>query len=106
MGRGARTSWSYLSAVHPQKTKLTFLRCAILLKRKFRKELFSMLAWGHRLGAENHIFIFVVRCGRPLGGGPAGPGRRGGLCAGAQHPEGCLCEDGAAAGGSRWQWTR
>uniref|UniRef100_A0A8C0MZK4 Maestro heat-like repeat family member 5 n=1 Tax=Canis lupus familiaris TaxID=9615 RepID=A0A8C0MZK4_CANLF len=42
------------------KTKLTFLRCAILLKWEFRKELFGKLAWGHGLGAENDIFIYMV----------------------------------------------
>uniref|UniRef100_A0A8C6DN60 Maestro heat-like repeat family member 5 n=1 Tax=Moschus moschiferus TaxID=68415 RepID=A0A8C6DN60_MOSMO len=42
------------------KTKLTFLRCAILLKWEFRKELFSKLAWGHGPGAENDIFIYMV----------------------------------------------
>ncbi|XP_073748843.1 maestro heat-like repeat family member 5 isoform X1 [Callorhinus ursinus] len=41
-------------------TKLTFLRCAILLKWEFRKELFGKLAWGHGLGAENDIFIYMV----------------------------------------------
>ncbi|XP_044934137.1 maestro heat-like repeat family member 5 isoform X1 [Mustela putorius furo] len=41
-------------------TKLTFLRCAILLKWEFRKELFGKLAWGHGLGAENDIFIYTV----------------------------------------------
>ncbi|XP_025120642.3 maestro heat-like repeat family member 5 isoform X2 [Bubalus bubalis] len=44
----------------PEKTKLTFLRCAILLKWEFRKELFSKLAWGHGPGAENDIFIYMV----------------------------------------------
>uniref|UniRef100_A0A452SV13 Maestro heat like repeat family member 8 n=1 Tax=Ursus americanus TaxID=9643 RepID=A0A452SV13_URSAM len=39
---------------------LTFLRCAILLKWEFRKELFGKLAWGHGLGAENDIFIYMV----------------------------------------------
>ncbi|XP_069456942.1 maestro heat-like repeat family member 5 isoform X4 [Ovis canadensis] len=43
------------------KTKLTFLRCAILLKWEFRKELFSKLAWGHGPGAENDVFIYM-RC--------------------------------------------
>ncbi|ELK11684.1 HEAT repeat-containing protein 7A [Pteropus alecto] len=42
------------------KAKFTFLRCAILLKWEFRKELFSKLAWGHGLGAENDIFIYMV----------------------------------------------
>ncbi|KAI4539923.1 hypothetical protein MG293_010318 [Ovis ammon polii] len=42
------------------KTKLTFLRCAILLKWEFRKELFSKLAWGHGPGAENDVFIYMV----------------------------------------------
>ncbi|XP_014643504.1 PREDICTED: maestro heat-like repeat family member 5 [Ceratotherium simum simum] len=42
------------------KTKFTFLRCAILLKWEFRKELFCKLAWGHGLGAENDIFIYMV----------------------------------------------
>ncbi|XP_059251232.1 maestro heat-like repeat family member 5 isoform X5 [Mustela nigripes] len=41
-------------------TKLTFLRCAILLKWEFRKELFGKLAWGHGLGAENDIFIYTA----------------------------------------------
>uniref|UniRef100_G1L3U8 Maestro heat-like repeat family member 5 n=1 Tax=Ailuropoda melanoleuca TaxID=9646 RepID=G1L3U8_AILME len=40
--------------------RLTFLRCAILLKWEFRKELFGKLAWGHGLGAENDIFIYMV----------------------------------------------
>nr|XP_031546286.1 maestro heat-like repeat family member 5 isoform X1 [Vicugna pacos] len=42
------------------KTKLTFLRCAILLKWEFRKELFGKLAWGRGLGAENDILIYMV----------------------------------------------
>nr|KAF6395872.1 hypothetical protein HJG59_012431 [Molossus molossus] len=42
------------------KTKLTFLRCAILLKWEFRKQLFSKLAWGQGLGAENDIFMCMV----------------------------------------------
>uniref|UniRef100_A0A8C9ACY4 Maestro heat-like repeat family member 5 n=1 Tax=Prolemur simus TaxID=1328070 RepID=A0A8C9ACY4_PROSS len=42
------------------KTKFTFLRCAILLKWEFQKELFGKLAWGHGLSAENDIFIFTV----------------------------------------------
>nr|XP_040149490.1 maestro heat-like repeat family member 5 isoform X5 [Ictidomys tridecemlineatus] len=41
-------------------TKLTFLRCAILLKWEFRKELFSKLAWGRGLGAENDVFIYMI----------------------------------------------
>ncbi|XP_043339711.1 uncharacterized protein LOC122451175 isoform X2 [Cervus canadensis] len=44
----------------PEKAKLTFLRCAILLKWEFRKELFRKLAWGHGPGAENDIFIYMV----------------------------------------------
>lgn len=48
---------------HLQKTKFTFLRCAILLKWEFRKELFSKLAWGQGLGAEYDIFICMVRGG-------------------------------------------
>ncbi|XP_037658554.1 maestro heat-like repeat family member 5 [Choloepus didactylus] len=43
-----------------QNTKFTFLRCAILLKWEFRKELFSKLTWGQGLGAENDIFIHMV----------------------------------------------
>ncbi|XP_070078070.1 maestro heat-like repeat family member 5 isoform X14 [Equus caballus] len=42
------------------KTKFTFLRCAILLKWEFRKELFGRLAWGSGLGAENDIFIYMA----------------------------------------------
>nr|XP_060467420.1 maestro heat-like repeat family member 5 isoform X1 [Panthera onca] len=42
------------------KTKLTFLRCAILLKWEFRKELFEKLAWGRGLSAENDVFIYTV----------------------------------------------
>uniref|UniRef100_A0A8D2JRA3 Maestro heat-like repeat family member 5 n=1 Tax=Sciurus vulgaris TaxID=55149 RepID=A0A8D2JRA3_SCIVU len=42
------------------KTKFTFLRCAILLKWEFQKELFSKLAWGRGLGAENDVFIYMV----------------------------------------------
>uniref|UniRef100_A0A8D1UBT4 Maestro heat like repeat family member 1 n=1 Tax=Sus scrofa TaxID=9823 RepID=A0A8D1UBT4_PIG len=42
------------------KTKFTFLRCALLLKWEFRKELFGKLAWGRGLGAENDIFIYMV----------------------------------------------
>ncbi|KAM6171856.1 maestro heat-like repeat family member 5 [Erethizon dorsatum] len=42
------------------RTKFTFLCCAILMKWVFRKELFSKLAWGHGLGAEYDIFIFMV----------------------------------------------
>eukprot|EP00071_Canis_lupus_P048949 XP_022282506.1 maestro heat-like repeat family member 5 isoform X4 [Canis lupus familiaris] len=55
------------------KTKLTFLRCAILLKWEFRKELFGKLAWGHGLGAENDIFIYMVWTAGRLGGGPRSP---------------------------------
>lgn len=44
-----------------QKTKFTFLRCAILLKWEFRKQLFSKLAWGQGPGAENDIFMCMVR---------------------------------------------
>ncbi|XP_062935354.1 maestro heat-like repeat family member 5 [Cynocephalus volans] len=43
-----------------KKTKFTFLRCAILLRWEFRKELFSKLAWGHGLGAENDVFVYMV----------------------------------------------
>ncbi|XP_058524335.1 maestro heat-like repeat family member 5 isoform X2 [Ochotona princeps] len=42
------------------KCKSTFLRCAVLLKWEFRKELFGKLAWGHGLGAENDVFVYVV----------------------------------------------
>ncbi|XP_036088615.1 maestro heat-like repeat family member 5 [Rousettus aegyptiacus] len=42
------------------KAKFTFLRCAILLKWEFRKELFNKLVWGRGLGAENDIFICMV----------------------------------------------
>ncbi|XP_006152168.1 maestro heat-like repeat family member 5 isoform X6 [Tupaia chinensis] len=42
------------------KAKFTFLRCAILLKWEFRKELSSKLAWGRGPGAENDIFIYMV----------------------------------------------
>ncbi|XP_047697647.1 maestro heat-like repeat family member 5 isoform X2 [Prionailurus viverrinus] len=42
------------------KTKLTFLRCAVLLKWEFRKELFGKLAWGRGLSAENDVFIYTV----------------------------------------------
>nr|XP_019567741.1 PREDICTED: maestro heat-like repeat family member 5 [Rhinolophus sinicus] len=42
-----------------RKTKSTFLRCAILLKWQFRKELFSKLAWGHGQSAENDIFVYM-----------------------------------------------
>lgn len=78
----AKTS---LPAWHPQNTKLTFLRCAILLKWEFRKELFGKLAWGHGLGAENDIFIYMVRLQR---GGDQGPCTLGGLweLAEPQHP--------------------
>lgn len=54
--------------LHFQKAKFTFLRCAILLKWEFRKELFGKLAWGQGLGAANDIFVYMVRCG-PLSGG-------------------------------------
>lgn len=53
-----------------QKCKSTFLRCAVLLKWEFRKELFGKLAWGHGLGAENDVFVYVVRCGPPRWDGP------------------------------------
>ncbi|XP_077022760.1 maestro heat-like repeat family member 5 isoform X2 [Tamandua tetradactyla] len=43
-----------------KNTKLTFLRCAILLKWEFRKQLFNKLAWGQGLGAEYDIFIYMV----------------------------------------------
>ncbi|XP_039088881.1 maestro heat-like repeat family member 5 isoform X3 [Hyaena hyaena] len=49
------------------KTKLTFLRCAVLLKWEFRKELFGKLAWGRGLGAENNIFIYVTQDQPPPG---------------------------------------
>lgn len=62
---GEGTTRFSLSA--PQKAKFTFLRCAILLKWEFRKELFSKLAWGHGLGAENYVFTYMVR--RRQGGG-------------------------------------
>ncbi|XP_073923100.1 maestro heat-like repeat family member 5 [Castor canadensis] len=42
------------------KAKFTFLRCAILMKWEFQKEVFSKLAWGQGLGAENDIFIYMV----------------------------------------------
>ncbi|KAB1257951.1 Maestro heat-like repeat family member 5 [Camelus dromedarius] len=42
------------------KAKLTFLRCAVLLRWEFRKELFGKLAWGRGLGAENDILIYMV----------------------------------------------
>ncbi|XP_040592412.1 maestro heat-like repeat family member 5 isoform X3 [Mesocricetus auratus] len=42
------------------KAKLTFLRCAILLKWEFQKELFSKLAWGQGLGAANDIFVYMI----------------------------------------------
>ncbi|VFV40153.1 1700016m24rik protein [Lynx pardinus] len=42
------------------KTKLTFLRCAVLLKWEFRKELFGKLAWGRGLSAEKDVFIYTV----------------------------------------------
>lgn len=66
---------------HPQKTKSTFLRCAILLKWQFRKELFSKLAWGHGQSAENDIFVYMVRCRRLPKQGQGGQGRGDGLCA-------------------------
>lgn len=49
------------SVPHLQKAKFTFLRCAILLKWEFRKELFGKLAWGQGLGAANDIFVYMVR---------------------------------------------
>ncbi|XP_072805943.1 maestro heat-like repeat family member 5 isoform X3 [Vicugna pacos] len=67
------------------KTKLTFLRCAILLKWEFRKELFGKLAWGRGLGAENDILIYMVPrllalcmeeptdCPHPIGSDRPGP---------------------------------
>lgn len=61
-----------LSAV--QKAKFTFLRCAILLKWEFRKELFNKLVWGRGLGAENDIFICMVRCWQGGGVGRVQPG--------------------------------
>ncbi|XP_051016484.1 maestro heat-like repeat family member 5 [Acomys russatus] len=42
------------------KAKFTLLRCAILLKWEFRKELFGKLAWGQGLGAENDIFVYLI----------------------------------------------
>ncbi|XP_028629132.1 maestro heat-like repeat family member 5 [Grammomys surdaster] len=42
------------------KAKCTFLRCAILLKWEFRKELFGKLAWGQGLGAANDIFVYML----------------------------------------------
>lgn len=61
-----RWRWEYPGVTHLlclQKAKFTFLRCAILLKWEFRKELFSKLAWGQGLGAEYDVFIYMVRCG-------------------------------------------
>lgn len=75
-----------VSPAAAQHTKLTFLRCAILLKWEFRKELFGKLAWGHGLGAENDIFIYTVRRQRPPGHGARRPGRR----MGAVYPRGPL----------------
>ncbi|XP_069931993.1 maestro heat-like repeat family member 5 isoform X5 [Oryctolagus cuniculus] len=42
------------------KSKSTLLRCALLLKWEFRKELFGKLAWGRGPGAENDIFVYMV----------------------------------------------
>ncbi|XP_036194129.1 maestro heat-like repeat family member 5 [Myotis myotis] len=42
------------------KTKSTFLRCAILLKWEFRKQLFSKLAWGRGPSAESDIFMCMM----------------------------------------------
>ncbi|CAO2602058.1 Maestro heat-like repeat family member 5 [Lemmus lemmus] len=42
------------------KAKYTFLRCTILLKWEFRKELFGKLAWGQGPGAENDIFVYLI----------------------------------------------
>ncbi|KAK7797135.1 hypothetical protein U0070_024094 [Myodes glareolus] len=42
------------------KAKYTFLRCAILLKWEFQKELFGKLAWGQGPGAENDIFVYMI----------------------------------------------
>lgn len=57
------------SVSHLQKAKFTFLRCAILLKWEFRKELFGKLAWGQGLGAANDIFVYMVRSGHLSRGG-------------------------------------
>lgn len=54
----------------PQKTKFTFLRCAILLNWEFRKQLFSKLAWGRGLSAESDIFMCMVRARRRAVGVP------------------------------------
>uniref|UniRef100_H0XHH5 Maestro heat like repeat family member 5 (gene/pseudogene) n=1 Tax=Otolemur garnettii TaxID=30611 RepID=H0XHH5_OTOGA len=43
------------------KSKLTFLRCAILLQWEFCRELFSKLAWGCGLTAESHhLWLGIV----------------------------------------------
>ncbi|XP_038616416.1 maestro heat-like repeat family member 5 isoform X2 [Tachyglossus aculeatus] len=41
-------------------TKSTFMRCAILLKWEFGKELFSQLAWGHGLSAQRAVFLYLM----------------------------------------------
>ncbi|XP_054547910.1 maestro heat-like repeat family member 5 isoform X2 [Talpa occidentalis] len=42
------------------RAKSTFLRCAILLRWEFRKELFGKLAWGQGPSAENSVFIYMM----------------------------------------------
>lgn len=86
------------SILHFQKAKFTFLRCAILLKWEFRKELFGKLAWGQGLGAANDIFVYMVRCG-PL----SGRGLRAREVVAVQSPQtvlrvGCGIERGSPEG--------
>ncbi|KAG8515448.1 Maestro heat-like repeat family member 5 [Galemys pyrenaicus] len=42
------------------RARSTFLRCAILLRWEFCKELFGKLAWGRGPGAENSVFIYMM----------------------------------------------
>lgn len=79
---------------HLQKTKFTFLRCAILLEWEFRKELFSKLAWGQGLGAEYDIFICMVR-------GGAGRWTQA-VC--HRGPRGISSPPAASEGQPRWGW--
>ncbi|XP_012578337.1 PREDICTED: activity-regulated cytoskeleton-associated protein [Condylura cristata] len=51
----------HLLPLFENRAKATFLRCAILLRWEFQKELFSKLAWGQGPSAENSVFIYMAQ---------------------------------------------